>query len=167
MMAGNEQKIPDGLQVPPVALHPDEIAISMTVLDQSLQQLKKRWPNTKLGIVYVPAVGTTYRVISDTVNIYDKERGKAYASNLLLPASDATCQQVQKIASNNGIYFRDTRPTIRHAAQQQFIHGPVDWLHFNEAGYRVLADEIEKLMAQMNAPAANLNCESLAAKPIL
>lgn len=166
-VAGEKHFIPDGLQVPPVAMNPEELAISMTILDKTLRYVKKMWPNTQFGLVYVPAVSTAYNVVSDTVNIYDTNRGKNYASSLLLPASDAACLQVQKITSTNDIYFLDARPAIRQVAQQKFIHGPKDWLHFNEAGYRVLAQELEVLMAQMETSRTTTNCANLTVNPQL
>jgi hypothetical protein len=154
LIAGNTEKIPDGLQVPPIALQDNEIAISMTVLDQTLQQLQLRWPNTKLAMIYIPAVGTAYQLSSDTINVYDKERGKNYPTSRVLPVSDATCQQVAEIATRNGIVFWDARPAIRATAQKEFVHGPVDWLHFNETGYRVLSGEIEKLVNTLSTEPA-------------
>jgi len=164
LIHGEESRIPDGLQVPPVALQESEIAISMTMLDQSLRQLKRRWPNTKLGMVYVPAVGTSYAVTSETVNIYDTDRGKNYPTTRLLPVSDEICQRVRKIALGNGVFFEDARSAIRAAAQQEFLHGPVDWLHFNEKGYRILSGEIEKLLGNIQSSDLLLDadCASLA-----
>ncbi len=161
-ISGLEQKIPDGLQVPPIALHDSEIDTSMKIFEQTLRQIKKRWPDTKFGLVYIPAVGTVYQVVSETINIYDKERGKNYSAALLLPSSDATCRLVRRITVEQGISFLDARAAIRQAAQQDFLHGPVDWLHFNEDGYRVLADEIEKLLKQLYLPAPSPDCAALA-----
>ena len=162
VVAGREEKIPDGLQVPPIALHQDEIDSSMMVFDQVLRQARKRWPHTRLGIIYVPSVAVSYRIVSESVNIYDTDRGKSYPSSLVIPASDMTCNRIQTIAAANNVYFLDARNAIRHKASQEFIHGPVDWLHFNEAGYRVLADEIEKLMAQIESSGLNVGCAKLA-----
>lgn len=161
-VAGIDEKIPDRVQVPPLALHDDEIAIAMTILEQSLRQLKQRWPDTRLGMVYVPAVATAYNVVSDTLNIYDTDRGKEYPSAQVLPVSDNICQRVQSVAMRNSIPFVDARPAIRQKAQQQFVHGPVDWLHFNETGYRVLAGEIEKLLVQVQEKSEGTGCAQLA-----
>lgn len=162
-VAGVEEKIPDRLQVPPLALQENEKQTAMLVLGQSLRQLQKRWPSTRLGMVYVPAVATSYDVVSETLNIYDTGRGKSYPSSQVLPVSDDTCNRVAKIAAGNHMPFVDARPALRRAARQQFIHGPVDWLHFNEAGYRVLAGEITRLLEQMQSGSAPAACARLAA----
>lgn len=163
-VAGENVFIPDQLQVPPITLHPDEISVSMTVLDQTLRYMKRMWPNTTFGMIYIPAVGTVYNVTSDTVNIYiyDKDRGENYPTSLLLPASDAACQHVQDIAKSNGIYFLDSRSAFREAAHQKLLHGPVDWFHFNETGYRVLATELEQLLAHLSSGDSTLPCATLA-----
>lgn len=155
-VAGVEQRIPDGLQVPPLALQDDELTISLRIFTQSLEQLQQRWPNTRIGVIYVPAVATVYDVVSPTVNIYDTERGKNYPTERILPRSDATCSLIRQSVASRGLAFVDARPALRAAAQQQFLHGPVDWLHFNERGYRLLADEIGVLLQQIEqrSPAA-------------
>lgn len=162
VIAGREEKIPDGLQVPPIALQQDEIDSSMEVFDQVLRQVRKRWPHTRLGIIYVPSVAVSYRIASENLNIYDTDRGKTYPSSLVIPSSDMICNRIQRIAAANNVYFLDARDAIRHKASQEFIHGPVDWLHFNEAGYSVLADEIEKLMAQIESSGLNVGCVNIA-----
>ncbi len=161
-VAGLDEKIPDRVQVPPLALHDDEIAVAITILEQSVRQLKKRWPDTRIGMVYVPAVATAYDVVSDTLNVYDTDRGKQYPSAQVLPASDDICRRVQAVALRSSVPFVDARPAIRQKAQQQFVHGPVDWLHFNETGYRVLAGEIEKLLGYVEQQSDGSGCVQLA-----
>ncbi len=161
LVSSRKENIPDRLQVPPVALLPDEIDISMKIFERTLREVRKRWPNTRFGIVYVPSVATAYHIVSDSVNIYDVDRGKTYESSLILPSSDSTCSRIQKIAHSNGMYFLDARPAIRQAAEGQLLHGPVDWLHFNEAGYRVLSDEIEKIISNMESPVSAMPCEKI------
>jgi hypothetical protein len=36
------------------------------------------------------------------------------------------------------------RPALRAAAAKALIHGPRDWNHFNDAGYRVLGETLAK-----------------------
>lgn len=163
LVAGAPQKIPDRLQVPPVALRDDEIAVAMTLFSHSLHELQRRWPHTTFALVYVPAVATAYEVVSDTVNIYDTERGKNYPTSSLLPMSDRVCAAVSRIAGEAGVAFVDARPALRRAATTGFVHGPVDWLHFNEAGYRVLAGEIAGLLVQMESKQPPGGCVSLSA----
>lgn len=161
-LAGADAFLPDRLQVPPVALTADERRVSLQVLAQTLAQLQQAFPRASIGMVYVPAVATPYRIVAETVHVYDDQRGKAYPAASLLPMSDETCSAVAQIAQSAGISFRDTRPAFRAAAAQQWLHGPEDWQHFNEAGYRLLAGEIISLLQAMERQAPPAGCSRLA-----
>jgi hypothetical protein len=53
-------------------------------------------------------------------------------------SSDRMSELVRKIAMANSMDFIDARPMLRSAAAASLIHGPKDWDHLNETGYRVL-----------------------------
>ena len=40
--------------------------------------------------------------------------------------------------------FIDLRPAFRQAGARQAVHGPTDWNHPNEAGYRLLGAIVAK-----------------------
>ena len=52
--------------------------------------------------------------------------------------SDLLCNRVRTASAGNGVGFLDARPGLREAAGKRLLHGPVDWVHFNAEGYRVL-----------------------------
>jgi hypothetical protein len=62
-----------------------------------------------------------------------------------LPASPATiyaksemaCGKIRD-ATPEGVAFIDARPAFRKAAAKALLHGPRDWNHPNELGYRTL-----------------------------
>jgi len=47
---------------------------------------------------------------------------------------------VREAAVRQDTGFLDARPALRTAAAAQPIHGPIDWLHFNHAGYQVFGE---------------------------
>ena len=52
--------------------------------------------------------------------------------------SDLICRLVREASLRNGAGFIDARRALRKAAWSRLIHGPRDWTHLNEAGYRTL-----------------------------
>lgn len=76
-------------------------------------------------------------------------------------ASQRTCEQIRKLTMAQGVRFLDMRPALRAAAANALIHGPRDWNHFNDAGYRVLG---ETLAQTMDDPASTA-CRDWDARP--
>src|SRR5438876_995145 len=60
-----------------------------------------------------------------------------------------------------GVRFLDIRPALRAAAANALIHGPRDWNHFNDAGYRVLGETL----ATMLDDTASTSCKDWGARP--
>ncbi len=60
--------------------------------------------------------------------------------------SDWMEQQIQQISVEEKVAFIDTRPAIRKAVgaihESPLLHGPLDWNHFNQAGYQALAESV-------------------------
>jgi hypothetical protein len=60
-----------------------------------------------------------------------------------------------RVAIAQGIGFIDTRPTLRAPASATPLHGPRDWNHLNESGYRALGTYLARRIA---GPASD-NCD--------
>ena len=54
------------------------------------------------------------------------------------PRSQMSCEKIRNATLAAGVEFVDARPALRKAAVNAFVHGPRDWNHPNERGYRVL-----------------------------
>ena len=52
------------------------------------------------------------------------------------------CKAIKRFAEFREFSFVNTTKSLRQAALSDFIHGPVDWDHFNKRGYQVLSDEL-------------------------
>src|SRR5262249_23507825 len=60
--------------------------------------------------------------------------------------SQLTCERIRAAAVVGGAGFIDARPALRTAAAHAVVHGPRDWNHPNELGYRTLGTVVaEKL----------------------
>lgn len=123
------------------AMHVDDgpIRVAMSVLDHALSWLRLRFPGVRVVLVYVPSALSVYRLAGDSVTY-------CVGFNIIRTASTAQAAQkhdfirdiARDIARDQGIAFVDATPSLRAAAAAQVIHGPRDWDHLNEIGYRAL-----------------------------
>ena len=102
----------------------------------------KAWLSERRAILTDPSragkVVKSYRRVFPVSAIYKK--------------SQKICEMIRGVTLAQGIDFIDTRPTFRAAAAQRPMHGPKDWMHLNENGYRVLGSYLAK---RLGAPAAD------------
>jgi hypothetical protein len=141
------------LSVPSLALSDDQIDASVLVFDRSLAWLRRRFPDVPMTLVYVPSPAAIYRhaaaeVISHDiyVPITDASQvgnealleGRVFPVAAVYANSQKICEKIRDVSVAQGIGFIDTRPAFRAAAAERPLHGPRDWNHLNENGYRVL-----------------------------
>jgi hypothetical protein len=68
------------------------------------------------------------------------------------------CKTIKRFAEFRKFSFVNTTKSLRQATLSNFIHGPVDWDHFNKRGYQVLSDELAKLFIVKNEGIRMDNC---------
>ena len=56
------------------------------------------------------------------------------------------CKTIKRFAESNNFSFINITKSIRLAASVEFLHGPLDWDHFNKRGYQILSDELAGLL---------------------
>jgi hypothetical protein len=125
------------LQGPALGTGDDGIRAAMAVLDRSLNWLQHRFPGVPTTVVYIPSPLSVYHLEGEEVSHCLKIAHTAPADKVD-PNSNLISDLVQKSAMIQGLAFLDARPTMRALAATTVIHGPRDWGHFNEAGYRAL-----------------------------
>jgi hypothetical protein len=140
------------LNVPSLALDNTQMEIGFAVYDSALAWLRRSYPQTPITIVYIPAPSTIYRFSNPDVvadEIYDPSVPQTIGHPHLstgrrFPVADAyansqkICQRIRMVSLAKSVGFVDTRSALRAAAAERALHGPRDWNHFNEAGYRLL-----------------------------
>ena len=117
----------------------DTIRAGMDVLAHSFSWLRMHFAGVPVTLVYVPSALSIYRLSGDTVSY-------CVGTNVVRTAPTAQVGRnhdfirglAQDIAGRQGIPFVDATPALRAAASANLIHGPRDWDHLNEIGYRVL-----------------------------
>jgi hypothetical protein len=147
VLAGGLASPAPALQKPPFELPSASIANALMVFDVSLGWLKRNFPQSAITLVYLPSPAAIYRHGDTTVDTYtDWPLNTVHAAPVgdVDAASQRTCAQIRALTLAQGVRFLDMRPALRAAAAQSLIHGPRDWNHLNEAGYRVLGETLAK-----------------------
>ncbi|HUI96552.1 MAG TPA: hypothetical protein VLX44_12420 [Xanthobacteraceae bacterium] len=145
---GGATRMAGEFQAPPLLATAAELDAGVLVYARSLAWLRGRFPDVPVTAVYVPAPPTVYRAAGDLhvkeVFAPDDPSGPTFRFGLTVPASAIyarsalTCEKIRAATVAAGADFVDARPAFRRAAAKDFVHGPRDWNHPNEAGYRVL-----------------------------
>ena len=137
LMVGGRTVSAPVLQGPALNVSDESIRSAMLVLDRSLSWLRQRFADVPTTVVYIPSPLSLYHFAGEDV-FYCTVPASASSAAKVERNSDFISGLVQKSATSQGIEFIDPRPSLRALAATTVIHGPKDWDHFNEAGYRAL-----------------------------
>jgi hypothetical protein len=122
------------------------------VYDRSLAWFQRRFSGVPITLVYIASPGAVYRYRGSEVmsgEYYDPNDqprigqphlvpGRKFPASAIYAMSQKTCERIRAVSLAHNIAFIDTRPAFRKAAAHAALHGPRDWGHPNEAGYRLL-----------------------------
>ena len=125
----------------------------LRVLFESVLTLEEALPGTRITIVYLPSVVTTY-TWRDPIRVqaYHGD-GPVFTTNHDNQAqSDLIRRSIAGFAAANQFGFVDTTGSLQSAAANDFIHGPRDPQHFNAAGYWIVAKALAGRQAAVNTP---------------
>jgi hypothetical protein len=157
VVIGGEKRMAGGFQAPPLLMSEAEVGAAVAVYARSLAWLRGRFPDVPITVVYLPSAASVYRHGGETVLVAEvfapgDPGGPAYEILRAAPAeiyakSRMACTRIRD-ATPEGVAFIDARPALRRAAAQAFVHGPRDWLHPNELGYRTLGTLVAEKIAQ-------------------
>ncbi|HEY1472479.1 MAG TPA: hypothetical protein VGF53_00185 [Pseudolabrys sp.] len=128
------------LQGAALGISEENIRRSMNTLAHSLSWLRKRFSGVPISVIYVPSPLAVYRHAGDSVShCITIPNANVFAPTAELEwHHDLMRNLVAKISADQGMDFADATPALRAAASTHVIHGPRDWDHLNESGYRVL-----------------------------
>lgn len=138
--------LPDRLQSPAMTLNEQQTQLALNVFSRSLTYMKQFFHDAKITVVYIPSVIESYQLMSKQVSVFhviNEDAGIAqkegiFTKQQLQSRSAFITRSIEKISQQHHISFIDTRPIILQASKKQYIHGPRDWLHFNQQGYHAL-----------------------------
>ena len=129
---------------PPIGLTEDAIKLGIYVFEQSLLYAGEFFKGSKIDIVYLPSVTSSYNLLTikeSGLGLSLRKSNYSYLSKIK-EGEIFLVQEVKKIAEKYGFGFIDVRQDVRSASKSQIIHGMVDQNHFNEVGYHVFSDSI-------------------------
>jgi hypothetical protein len=151
-VGGKDFQLPGPLESSPVYLSEPQIDQAVGVFESSLHYLMEHYSKSKLLVVYLPAPTTSYQLVSAKVPVKSVDGSiQEYPADRVEPVSDLVCQKIADATARLHGAFLDTRPPIRAAGRDQLVHGPLDWYHFNEIGYRILGKTVaQHLMDTVN-----------------
>ena len=159
LIDGKEFPVPVNSQHPAMTLTPEETKKAVYVFEQSLLFLAEFFNESSIAVVYIPSPLSSYQWVSPTVTIQTGHKGLVtYDSSSIHERSQEICLKIEAIARKHEFDFSDTRKFFRSAALKEAIHGPKDWFHPNEKGYRALAEGVITAFFDAEKPSGSLTC---------
>ncbi len=148
ILAQSEIDAASGLQGPALELDDARLAKGLEVFDRSLAWLAQSFKGRQISVVYIPSPLAIYRLGGETVtHIVEPMVAQVLAVapvERVARHSDRICAAIRAAALRHAVGFHNTRAPLRKAAETTLLHGPLDWNHFNETGYRLLGALIAK-----------------------
>src|SRR5262249_61934849 len=87
-------------------------------------------------------------VTRPTAPVVDRHKcGLRVAPDAGYAKSQTPCEKIHD-PTPEGVAFIDARPALRRAAAKAPVHGPRDWNHPNELGYRTLGTLVAEKLDQ-------------------
>ena len=169
LVNGGRIGLPISLQAPPqlgltdfqkkLGVRDELIELSVYVFQETTARLANFFNKTKINIIYIPSPVSSYKIVSSHVHArgfmqdpYVTETTVAEEKHIKL------CNTIKRFAKFNNFSFVNTTKSLRYAALSDFIHGPLDWDHFNKKGYQVLSDDLAKLFLPTEKSIRMDNC---------
>jgi hypothetical protein len=124
-------------------LDEEQTNLALNLFFDSIRYLKNILPNTKFEIVYLPSVVTVYTwdnpVYFETYHT-NKLVSTNYQSNL--NKSKYIRNRIIEFSNFEGMAFIDTSEELIANGRNVFLHGPLDWRHFNGIGHQIVGEII-------------------------
>lgn len=129
---------PQWAQGPSIGMDDKDLDTAIVVFDRSLAWLRGRLPHTNITVVYIPSPLAIYHRLGSEAKYDYSNFTRGYTAEQTIPRSKVVCELVRNASVRAQVGFADAGPALHVAALSQSIHGPRDWVHFNERGYRAL-----------------------------
>ena len=141
--------VSERLQSAATELNQAELDLSIDVFLECVKYVNKKYPTSKLYVVYIPSPVTVYEWRSPVQiqtwlypeqNSITKEKNDQY--------SEYIRETIVALLENTEIQFIDATKRLRLESKIQLLHGPQDWKHLNGRGYELLAEIISEQRAK-------------------
>jgi hypothetical protein len=149
-IAGLRKVLPLHLQGPSLGLSAAEVDLALDAVERALVANGALHPDTPRLLVYLPSPLGSYPLLSREVDVqlYRPGDPRRFPSAAVAARSDLISNRVRAACARTGVAFLDARPALRAVAERELIHGPRDFKHYNERGYRELAKAIVAVLPE-------------------
>jgi len=121
-----------------------------------LAWLRSRFPDVPITVVYVPSPASIYTFAAEAIVIGVGQSTITASPTQVVERSDLICDLLRTATLAHGAAYLDARPALRKAAKTRLLHGPIDWGHFNKAGYHILAEIVVQQITGTGTPVATV-----------
>ena len=137
----------------------EEYKLGLYVFEQSLAALAEFFPQTEIKIVFIPSPLSSYQIVSSKVSFRGYIEKESLVDTVKIKKRHAKlCEAIRGISLVRKVSFLNTTKSLRKVASQEFIHGPIDWDHFNKRGYEALSTDIAEVFLKPGGGARTDNC---------
>ncbi len=169
MMNWKKVGLPTHLQGPPsFALNNEErvagskdnlIGLSVNVFEQSLVRLASFFPQVKIKIIYIPSPVSSYKMVSSHIHFRGFMQDIDVMETIEIEKRHIKlCNTIKRVTRNHNFSFVNSTKSLKKATSTGFVHGPIDWDHFNKRGYQVLSEDLAELFLQTDESIRIDNC---------
>ena len=121
----------------------DDIRKALDVTFAALSNLNKNFISTQITLIYLPSIVTSYKWEEPiSVHIYQSDGELLVANSANTERSLFIRNSIRKFSKLNKFKFLDLTEVIKKAGREKFIHGPLDFLHLNKDGYKLVVETL-------------------------
>lgn len=122
----------------------DEIKTAIEIFFESIKYIQAWSGSRKIQIVYIPSTISSYTWNEPIVFFYRNHyEGSKTTNNKTNNLNSIFIRnQIKNFSINNKIEFLDTTSEVFKNGENLVLHGPLDWGHFNDKGYKIISNFI-------------------------
>ena len=133
--------------------------LSVHVFGQSLVRLASFFPQVKIKIIYIPSPVSSYKMVSSHIHFRGFMQDIDVMETIEIEKRHIKlCNTIKRVATNHNFSFVNSTKSLKKATSTGFVHGPIDWDHFNKRGYQVLSEDLAELFLQTDESIRIDNC---------
>ena len=139
---GSNCRIMPPLQTAAAGLSEKEIINEINYLEDSVKKFSLKYPKANMCLVYIPSPATIYSPKEDFYYQHIDQTNESLKTNSKLNNKNSLLirRLMRDRFDSELMTFVDPTKTIQKQAFKRFIHPKSDPRHFNEYGYKLLAD---------------------------
>ena len=136
-----------------------EYKLGLFVFEQALAMLAGFFPQTDIKVIFIPSPLSSYHLTSQKVSYRGYMEFENFEDVGVIKRRHAElCKAIRGISVVRKVSFLNTTKSLRKVASQEFIHGPIDWDHFNKGGYEALSTDIAEVFLKPGGKTRADNC---------